>query len=135
MFSRVLNLRSTKKFTNFFRVLFKGCKVYFLFGNIISYIYGLSNWSNFPNSIREKTKQLELSHSIWILIYFMNIEFFLNIVNLFYICQWLAFWFEKSTKLKITKFLQKRQMRKKILCSWSIREILAKSPKYPNRIG
>ena len=29
--------------------------------------YSLSMWSNYPNSIREKTKHLVLSDSIWIL--------------------------------------------------------------------
>ena len=44
----------------------------------------------------------------------MNIEFFLNIVILFYIWQWLAFCFDKSTKLTIANFLQKNTNEKKI---------------------
>ena len=35
--------------------------------NGIKHLYSLSKWSKYPNSIREKTKYLELSDSIWIL--------------------------------------------------------------------
>ena len=42
--------------------------------------------------------------------YFMNIKFYLNIVILFYIWQWLAYCFDQSTELNVAKFLQKSHM-------------------------
>ena len=39
--------------------------------------------------------------------YFMNLKFYLNIVILFYIWQWLAYRFDQSTELNIAKFLEK----------------------------
>ena len=50
----------------------------------------------------------------------MNTEFFLNIVILFYLLQWLAFCFDKSTKLNIAKFLQKDTSEKKFYVSEKI---------------
>ena len=34
---------------------------------ILKLAFSLSKWSNYPNSIREKIKHLEISNSIWIL--------------------------------------------------------------------
>ena len=58
----------------------------------------------------------------------MNIKFYLNIVILFYIWQWLAYCFDYSTELNIAKFLQIKHKWKNIIFLWSIRENLAKSP-------
>jgi len=37
----------------------------------------------------------------------MKMKFYLDMVNLFYIWQWLAFCFDYSTELNIANFLQK----------------------------
>ena len=69
----------------------------------------LSKWSNYPNSILFGYLG-DLANFFG---YFINIDFFLNIVILFYVWQWLDFCFDKSTKLNIAKLLQKNTSEKK----------------------